>query len=82
MGYIAIGTNLAPVLATIYTGNLEEGFLQSCFKKPLLWVRYTEDIFMIWTHSLDDFDEFLVELNKIHQKIHFTANAPHNPVIS
>ena len=30
---------------------------------------------MIWMHSMDNFDEVVVELNKVHQKIHFTANA-------
>lgn len=70
---VAMGTRLAPALATIYIGDIEEAYIQTRDKKPLLWVRYIDDIFTIWTHSLHDFEEFLEELNQVHPKIHFTA---------
>ena len=34
---IAMGTNLAPALATIVIGDLEENFLDKHPKKPILW---------------------------------------------
>ena len=41
--------------------------------EPLLWVRYIDDVFTIWTHPIEDFEEFLDGLNQLHPKIHFTA---------
>ena len=70
---VAMGTRLAPALATIYIGELEEDYIQSRLKKPLLWVRYIDDIFTIWTYPLVDFEQFLVNLNQIHPSINFTA---------
>ena len=69
-----MGTRLAPALATIYLGDLEEAYLDSVIKQPMLWVRYIDDVFTIWTHSLEECYEFLDGLNKMHPNIHFTAN--------
>ena len=70
---VAMGTRLAPALATIYIGDLEEDYIQTRQKKPFLWVRYIDDIFTIWTHSLEDFEDFFENLNLVNPKIHFTA---------
>ena len=70
---IAMGTKLAPALATIYIGDLEENFIQSREDKPLLWVRYIDDVFMIWTHAREKLDHFLNDLNKLKERIKFTA---------
>ena len=69
-----MGTKLAPALATIYIGDLKEAFLDASTKQPILWVRYIDDVFTIWTHTLQDFKDFLAGLNNIHPKIHFTVN--------
>ena len=70
---IAMGTKLAPALATIYVGELEEKFLSQHHKKPSLWIRFIDDVFMIWPHSLEDIHEFLEGLNSTQKKIKFTA---------
>ena len=36
-------------------------------------MRYVDDVFTIWAHPLKDFEDFLEELNKVHDNIHFTA---------
>ena len=68
-----MGTKLAPALATIYIGDLEEKFIQERQDKPMLWVRYIDDVFMIWTHTREKLDHFLKDLNKQKEKIKFTA---------
>ena len=68
-----MGTKLAPALATIYIGQLEEAFLLNIATKPDLWVRYIDDIFLIWAHTLDEFDTFMAELNAIQERINFTS---------
>ena len=61
---IAMGTKLAPALATIYIGQVEEALLVSRPKKPTLWVRYIDDIFAVWPHSIEEFHALLTDLNE------------------
>ena len=42
---------------------LEEDFLETLMKKPWLWWRYIDDIFMIWQHGQDELKTFLEKLN-------------------
>ena len=70
---LAMGTKLAPALATIYIGQIEETFLERRPKKPTLWVRYIDDVFLIWPHSLKEFNSFLADLNKQHERIKFAS---------
>ena len=41
--------------------------------KPLIWLRFIDDIFMIWTHGEDKLEEFITYLNGIHPTIKFTS---------
>ena len=77
-----MGTRLAPALATIYIGDFEEDYLHTSQKKNILWVRDIDDVFKIWSHSLEDFEEYLDKLNLIRPKNHFTAKYVHKLVIS
>ena len=70
---LAMGTKLAPALATIYIGHLGEAFLANRALVPDLWVRYIDDIFLAWRHTLEEFEAFMVELNGIQEKINFTS---------
>ena len=68
-----MGTKLAPALATIYIGQLEKTFLAGRALKPVLWFRYIDDIFGVWSHSLSEFHTFLIDLNGVQDRIKFTA---------
>ena len=58
-------------------GALEENFLNSSTKKPLLWWRYIDEIFTIWEHGEEAPEEFMDRLNSIHDTIKFTfMNTP------
>ena len=72
---IAMGTKLAPALASIYIGDLEQSFLSSRKLQPALWVRYihVDDVFAIWPHSLEELDKFLKDLNSVRERIKFTV---------
>ena len=41
--------------------------------KPKLWVRYVDDMFVIWPHGPDRLQSFHQRLNKQHPKIQFTV---------
>jgi len=47
----AMGTKMAPSFANIFMSDLENRFLQTQRILPLIWRRYTDDIFTIWTHG-------------------------------
>lgn len=59
----AMGTRMAPSYANLYMGSLETKFLNSQILKPLTWLRFIDDIFMIWPHSLQTLNTFLSQLN-------------------
>ena len=55
----AMGTRMAPNYANLFMGELESEILENYPKKPLVWVRYIDDIFFIWTHGREELDKFL-----------------------
>ena len=69
---LAMETRLAPAMTTIVVGDLEEPYLDRCTKQPLLWVRYIDDVFMVWAHSREDLLEFVSGLNRMAPRITFT----------
>ena len=41
---IAMGTTMAPALASIVVAYYEEKYLNSLYLKPLVWLRYIDDV--------------------------------------
>jgi len=68
----AIGTKFAPPYACIFMDQVESDFLEREPDKPHLWVRYIDDIFLIWTHGKAKLDRFLDRLNVFHNNLRFT----------
>ena len=54
-------------------GYLEDKILNSLVEKPLVWWRYTDDIFRIWQHGEEKLKEFLKILNSCQLTIKFTS---------
>ena len=56
-------------------GKLEMDFLGSCDKTLLIWLRFLDDIFIIWNQSEQDLHDFISKINNcqytIKIKIHF-----------
>lgn len=70
----AMGSPMAPAFASLFMGKLEQTFLNTCELRPDIWFRFLDDIFMTWSHSLDDLNIFIDKLNNIHPFIKFTYN--------
>ena len=68
----AIGTKFAPPYACIFMDQLETKFLETQTFKPLVWFRYIDDIFFIWTHGEEKLKTFIAELNSFNDNIKFT----------
>ena len=71
-GGTAMATAAAPNYANIFMDRFETKALENWPLKPLLWLRFIDDIFMIWTHGEDKLQEFITYLNSIHPTIKFT----------
>ena len=68
----AIGTKFAPTYACIFMDKLETDFLNTQEYLLLVWYRYIDDIFFIWTHREEKLKFFLDDLNRYHPNIDFT----------
>ena len=58
-----IGTKFAPTYASIFIDEIETKFFDTQEFKPLVWFRYIDDNFFIWTHGKEKLEEFLKDFN-------------------
>ena len=68
----AVGTKFALTYTYIFMDKLETDFLNTQEYLPLVWYRYIDDIFFIWTHGEEKLEFFLDDLNRYHPYINFT----------
>ena len=68
----AIGTKFTPPYACIFMDQFETKFLENQNLKPLVWFRYIDDIFFIWTHGEENLRNFMAEFNLFSDDIKFT----------
>ena len=52
--------------------EFETRFIESQQNKSLVWFRYTDDIFFIWTHGEDKLKTFLKRLDSFDPSLKFT----------
>ena len=70
----AIGTKMAPTYANIVMSIFERKSLTGSCSKPLVWLRYIDDIFAIWTYGEDKCKDFMLYINSIHSSFQLTCN--------
>ena len=68
----AIGTKFAPAYACIFMDEIETKFLETQEFQLLVWFRYIDDVFFIWTHGPDKLVSFMTEFNNYHPNAKFT----------
>ena len=72
MYILYIGTKLAPGYANLFLSIFERNMLNQYPSKPSIWLRYVDDIFMIWKESGDKLMDFLAYINTVNPVIQFT----------
>ena len=72
MSGTAIGTKVALTYASIFMNKLESDFLKSQERTSLLWYRYIDHVFFIWTHGEEKNASFINDLNNYQPNIKFT----------
>ena len=72
---VAMGTKCAPPFANLFLGSLEEKALAEWTgTHPLLWLRFLDDILMLWDDITSALDTFLIFLNSRMSSIKFTMD--------
>ena len=64
---------MAIAFANIFMTNIEKEILRQSTYKPLVWRRFIDDAFLLWNITKDEVDDFIVQANKFHPTIKFTA---------
>ena len=72
VGGTAIGTKAAPGFAIVYMGMFEDLYVHNYPTQPTLFLRYIDDIFMLWTHGEENLLAFISHLNSRVESIKFT----------
>ena len=67
-----MGTPIAPTIANFFMYNIETAFFTTQTYLPLLYRRYIDDIFLVWTHGPETLHTFLTEFNQYHPNIKLT----------
>ena len=67
-----IVTRFEPTYACIFTDDVESKFLETQSLQPLIWFRYIDDVFFIWTQEEKKLQVFLTDLNNYNPRIKFT----------
>jgi len=66
-----MGTKMAVAFANIFMSKVEtEILIQSAFQ-PLVWKRYIDHIFLLWTINRIEIAEFIEQANNHHPTIKF-----------
>ena len=68
----AIGTKFAPPYTCIFMDQVESKFLHTQKFQPLVWFRYIDEIFFIWTHGENSLKNVMMEFNNFNPNIKFT----------
>ena len=73
VGGTAMGTRAAPSFANLFMADFEEKHVYSYPIQPPIWLRYIDDIFLIWEKDRSELDKFMTHLNTCHHSIKFTS---------
>ena len=74
----AMGTKMAPSYANLFMGQLEPKLIQLNSQAILIWKRFIDDIFIVWTDTEEALDKFIESINKVHHTIKFTHERSSN----
>ena len=69
----AVGTKMAVAFSNIFMNKVETEILSQRELKPLVWKRFIDDIFLLWTINRDRIEQFIEQANNHHPTIKFTA---------
>ncbi|XP_022110911.1 uncharacterized protein LOC110990303 [Acanthaster planci] len=78
----SMGSPISPVLAGMFMEEFEQPAINTSDHRPKVWLRFVEDILVIWQHGQDNLRLSLEHLNGLHSSIQFTMEQDPNGNIS
>ena len=75
-----MGTRMAPTYANIFMKYIELQLIETSPKKTKMWVRFIDDILMIWNHGKQALEQFKELPNNIHPTIKFSFESNENEI--
>ncbi|CAF3033919.1 unnamed protein product [Rotaria sp. Silwood2] len=75
---VAMGNPLAPIIADLWMQKMEQKLNRFSTNKPMIWLRYVDDVFCLFTISKTKILEFHTRINKWHNNLHFTLKFEEN----
>lgn len=76
-----MGSPLLPAIASIFMNHFEQKSLDSFHLEPTYWLRYVDNVFVIWPHKKEELENFHRHVNSIHPSITFTKEIEQNNVL-
>lgn len=79
----AMGTKMAPPYANLFMGKFEQDLLHNYPLSVLLWLRFIDDIFLIWTHGTTELQNFIAHVDSLHPtiRLEFHYSLTHVPYL-
>ena len=68
---VAMGNPLAPIIADLWMQKMEEKLNRFSKNRPIIWLRYVDDIFCLFTISETKIKDFHSRINKWHNNLKF-----------
>jgi hypothetical protein len=68
---VSMGTKASPAVGNRFLDK----FVYIYKLQPLVWIRYIDDVFCIWTYGMDELQEFVIYLNTRMPTINFTMES-------
>lgn len=68
----AMRTKMAPAYTNLFMGRLETQLINHATEHIHTWKKFIDDIFIIWTETAEEFEQFMTNINQIHPTIKFT----------
>ena len=81
IGGTAMGTRVAPSYANLFMARLEEKLIANCEYTLPLYLRYIDDIFLIFPYSEQDLTKFMTYMNNAHPTIKFTEEHSRSEIV-
>ncbi len=61
-----MGSKSSPTFANLFMEDWESKWVYTYPLAPLIWHRYIDDVFMIWTHGVEELKKFIEHLKSVH----------------
>ena len=78
---VAMGASCSPALANLAFEEIEDRVLQNHPKKPTCFMRYLDDIFMVWPHEESELRELIQAFNTQYPTISVTYTWDNNSAV-